>query len=69
MNRLEAESVNIGDKIEVDGWEHSSIKFRNPVEVKAIVKGKTCQTGVMFTITTTRGDLHTLDAGWFKGVA
>jgi len=66
MNRQEAERVNIGDKLEVDGWSHSSIMFKNPVEVKAIVTGKKGQTGIMFTVETTRRELHTLDAGWFK---
>jgi len=66
MNRQEAERVNIGDKIEVDGWEHSVIKYKKPVEVKAIVRGVLSQTGIMFTIEDTRRLLHTLAAGWFK---
>ena len=66
MNRQDAERVNVGDKLAVDdGWAHSAIKFSNPVEVKAIVLGRACQTGIMFTIEDKRRDLHTLDAGWF----
>lgn len=74
MNRQEADRVNIGDRIEVDGFTHSAFRFVNPVEVKAILRRRLddnswknqCQTGIMFTVPDNRGDLHTLDAGWFK---
>jgi len=66
MNKQEAERVNIGDQLEVDGYTHSSFHFVKLVPVKAIVRGRRCQTGIMFTVPDNRGDLHTLDAGWFK---
>jgi len=49
MNRQEAERVNIGDKLEVDGYTHSSFHFAKLVPVKAIVRDRRCQTWIMFT--------------------